>query len=213
MARPRPIALWVALLGTLLASLARPAAAWADSPYQRALERALTAHAAGDFTEARTAMEEAHALEPSARTHRGLGVVAHAEGRYVAAVGSTSDPYTIRRADLNSLQDESEVVFRPDVPTQRGSAEVQLHGDWLYHLAPHLAPMECVELERASLTSIGTSQKLLRTDFTPPPGFVMNDAFRLAVTDHSAFVVANLAPIERAPLHGALLLAIPLPTP
>jgi len=57
-----------------------------DSPYERALSQSLAAHARGDYATARTFMEEAHALEPSARTLRGLGIIAHAEGRLVEAV-------------------------------------------------------------------------------------------------------------------------------
>lgn len=57
-----------------------------DADYERALERALSAHAGGDYETARTSMEEAHAISPSARTLRGLGIIAHAQGRLIDAV-------------------------------------------------------------------------------------------------------------------------------
>ncbi|MDB4990615.1 MAG: hypothetical protein JWN04_5793 [Myxococcaceae bacterium] len=72
---------WV--LGFLMCGVTSLAAAQTD--YQSALERALSAHAAGDLAEARTFMEQAHALEPNARTLRGLGIIAHAQGRELDA--------------------------------------------------------------------------------------------------------------------------------
>lgn len=58
----------------------------AQTTYQTALERSLAAHAAGDQAVARVFMEQAHALEPSARTLRGLGVIAYAGLLYAVPV-------------------------------------------------------------------------------------------------------------------------------
>lgn len=69
-----------------LIGLEPAAAQQADDAYEAALDRSLTAHAAGDFEAAEQAMRQAHALAPSARTLRGLGVILYAEGRYLEAV-------------------------------------------------------------------------------------------------------------------------------
>lgn len=85
-------------------------AARAQTAYEVALDRALTAHAAGDDAQAWQAMQEAHALEPSARTLRGLGIIAQAQGRDVDAVvalqqalSSTARPLT---PELRAAVDE-----------------------------------------------------------------------------------------------------------
>jgi hypothetical protein len=59
-----------------------------DNPtdYDQSLSRALEAHARGDHETARVFMERAHALEPSARTERGLGIVAFAQQKHLAAI-------------------------------------------------------------------------------------------------------------------------------
>ncbi len=58
----------------------------AEQRYDRSLSRALSAHASGDHLTAETAIREAHALAPNARTLRGLGVILYAQGRYLEAV-------------------------------------------------------------------------------------------------------------------------------
>lgn len=72
--------------GFLVLLLVTGAAAQSASSYEEALDRALAAHAAGDLGEARANMERAHALQPSARTLRGLGIIAFAQERYPDAV-------------------------------------------------------------------------------------------------------------------------------
>jgi hypothetical protein len=74
----------VVWLTACLLVLERPALA--QSEYEAALDRALSAHASGQLDEARSFMERAHALEPSARTWRGLGIIAFAQERFVEAV-------------------------------------------------------------------------------------------------------------------------------
>lgn len=54
--------------------------------YEAVLAQALAFHAQGDYASARASMEQAHALEPSARTLRGLGIVAFAQGQHLAAL-------------------------------------------------------------------------------------------------------------------------------
>jgi tetratricopeptide (TPR) repeat protein len=69
----------------LLVGLARAQEA-PEQVYEQALDRALAAHASGDYQVAESAMREAHALSPNARTLRGLGVILYAQGRYAEAV-------------------------------------------------------------------------------------------------------------------------------
>jgi hypothetical protein len=54
--------------------------------YDDALSRALDAHSRGDYELARLFMERAHTLEPSARTLRGLAIVAIAQSRFLDAI-------------------------------------------------------------------------------------------------------------------------------
>jgi hypothetical protein len=58
----------------------------AEVPYDVAVARALAAHTARDFVTAHRYMDHAHRLQPSARTLRGLGIIAHSEGDHVTAV-------------------------------------------------------------------------------------------------------------------------------
>src|SRR5687767_11577462 len=58
----------------------------APSDYEVALSEALAAHARWDYVQARIFMERAHQIEPSARTLRGLGIVAFAQGRHLEAI-------------------------------------------------------------------------------------------------------------------------------
>lgn len=58
----------------------------APSEYEIVLAQSLEAHARGDYEAARVAMERAHAIEPSARTLRGLGIVAFAQGKHLSAI-------------------------------------------------------------------------------------------------------------------------------
>lgn len=58
----------------------------ASSDYETALAHALEAYAKGDFAAARIFLERAHSLEPSARTLRGLGIVAFSQARLFEAI-------------------------------------------------------------------------------------------------------------------------------
>jgi hypothetical protein len=70
------------------ASAEAPAgAAAAESPeFKRTIESALEEYRLGHFEEARTLFARAHAIEPSARTERGLGMVEFELRHYVAAL-------------------------------------------------------------------------------------------------------------------------------
>ena len=78
---------------------AEPNVELSELSYEVALSEAISAHDRGDFDRARAFMERAHELEPSARTLRGLGIVAFSEGRHreaidhlEAALASTDKP-------------------------------------------------------------------------------------------------------------------------
>jgi hypothetical protein len=86
MAFVRTVSATVCLWGYLLCAVAL--ADQTTAAYDDSLTRALSAHAAGDYETARTFMERAHALEPSARTLRGLGIIAYAQQRYAEAVAA-----------------------------------------------------------------------------------------------------------------------------
>jgi hypothetical protein len=87
----------VALLSVGTASAASPEAETeAASPeYQRALDAAVAAHRQGRWTEAYAALTQAHAIAPSARTYRALGMTAFELGNYLesyrALRGQASD--------------------------------------------------------------------------------------------------------------------------
>jgi tetratricopeptide (TPR) repeat protein len=84
--------------------VAAQASPTADS-YEQFIERARAAFRARQFEQARNLFEQAHALQPSARTLRGLGVSAFSLGRY-----------TLAKPELEAaLQDER----NPLTPEQR----------------------------------------------------------------------------------------------
>lgn len=85
----------------LLFSLSAPrvTAAQADLNYQQATAQALSAYASADYARARVLFERAHALDPSARTFRALGLTAvnlkhYDEARHdlVAALSDSRQP-------------------------------------------------------------------------------------------------------------------------
>lgn len=104
------VCVWT-LAAILPASLhAQPGPSESDRAYEAAVGQALSELKAGRFLEARALFQEAHALKPSARTLRGLGVVALELHRYAEA------DQLLRRA----LDDPR----RPLTERQRNEAEV-----------------------------------------------------------------------------------------
>jgi hypothetical protein len=87
-----------------------------EAAYDAALDRALGAHASGDYTTAEVAMREALALSTNARTLRGLGVILYAQERYVEAI----DP--LEAALVNEL--------KPLPPELRASVDELLQRIW-----------------------------------------------------------------------------------
>jgi tetratricopeptide (TPR) repeat protein len=115
--RWRSIVLVYALLPTAAWAQAEPMAEpqteapTADVRYEALIDRALAEFDARRFTEARSLFEEAHALQPTARTLRGLGLTAFEQRRYdlahrelQAAMGSTLRPLTpVQRVEIGEL--------------------------------------------------------------------------------------------------------------
>jgi hypothetical protein len=103
--------------------------------YETAVNRALSANADRDFVTAKRYMEHAHALEPSARTLRGLGIIAYGEGnaimalrRFEAALAEQTKPLpeSLRAGVAKLLIDVYALLGRYDVPVP---AEAQLTVD------------------------------------------------------------------------------------
>jgi hypothetical protein len=85
---------WLVLLAVAWLQGLAPAAALADSAssaaqasYQEQIRRALQEYELGHWNEAKAFFAEAHAMQPSARTLRGLGLTSYELRDYVAAIG------------------------------------------------------------------------------------------------------------------------------
>jgi hypothetical protein len=75
-----------------------------DGEYEAAIRNAVAESAAGNFTEARRLLERAHALRPSARTLRGLGITAFELRRYADSRGELSAALNDPRTPLTDVQ-------------------------------------------------------------------------------------------------------------
>lgn len=107
--------LWVA--GWLLASSADAQ----DDAYARAIEQAVTAYNEGDFAAARAHFAEAHALHPSARTLRGLGIADFELARWPDSVEELSAALKDTRSPLSG-------ELRTSTEEQLTHARAQLAG-------------------------------------------------------------------------------------
>jgi hypothetical protein len=105
--------------------------------YDAAVADALAAHETGDFERARRSMMVAHSLLPSARTLRGLGIIAHSRGDFVEAVLHLEAALSDRvrpldpglRASVERLLTESGAhVGRYALQIEPASAEVMVDG-------------------------------------------------------------------------------------
>jgi tetratricopeptide (TPR) repeat protein len=75
-----------------------------DAAYRAAIEEAIAAFESSDLAAARAAFERAHALSPSARTFRGIGLAAFRQGDYVAASANFRAALDDARKPLSSEQ-------------------------------------------------------------------------------------------------------------
>jgi hypothetical protein len=95
-----------------------------ESDYDALIREALAEFNASDFAEARALFERAHALSPSARTLRGLGITAFELKRYVQALNELEAALTDQRKPLTDAQRrEVEALI---VRTQRFVGKVKL---------------------------------------------------------------------------------------
>ena len=108
--------LLVVVLAVGASSLARPAQAQeADARYQTTVEEAVHEFSLNNWAEARALFRRAHALQPSARTFRGMGMAAFELKMYVealreltAALADTQRPLTEeQRAQVQKLIEQS----------------------------------------------------------------------------------------------------------
>jgi tetratricopeptide (TPR) repeat protein len=72
--------------------------------YERLIHDAVSEFATGNYAEARALFEQAHALTPSARTLRGLGMTSFELRHYVQAQGELSAALTDKRKPLTRAQ-------------------------------------------------------------------------------------------------------------
>jgi tetratricopeptide (TPR) repeat protein len=173
------------LLAVALACLSRPSSsARAEPPpqnanYEDTIRHAVEEYSLGHWTEARFFFARAHALNPNARTLRGLGLTCYESRNYVEAIGyfkqalaSTEQPLTDKmRADLTQLQQQSEqFVTRVVVTLDPSSAELEVDhvpreladGALLLDPGEHLlsASAEGHEPTQQTITAAGGEQRI-----------------------------------------------------
>lgn len=105
-----------------------------SADYETALAHALEAHARGDFAAARIFLERAHGLDPSARTLRGLGIVAFSQGRHLAAIRYLDEALTSSAKALTPELRASVVELLTHAWGQVGRFEIAIEpttGDFL----------------------------------------------------------------------------------
>ena len=116
-----------------------------DAEYRELVRRALAAFDAKNWREAQLLFSSAHSLQPSARTLRGMGMVAFEMGEYVeahqmlrAAVDDPRRPLGDElRADTETLIARTRaLIARVEVGIQPAAAELSLDGKPLARPAP-----------------------------------------------------------------------------
>lgn len=136
--------------------------------YEAVLAQALAFHAQGDYASARISMEQAHALEPSARTLRGLGIVAFAQGQHLAALrfldGALVSEVKALPAELRTSVEQLceqiwQQVARYEILLEPVNGELSIDG-----AAPDFYAPRVVVLEPGSRTIAARAEG--RADFT-----------------------------------------------
>ncbi|HKP60603.1 MAG TPA: PEGA domain-containing protein [Polyangiales bacterium] len=124
----------VALWGTPLASRAQhlqtdapPASTPDTGEYNRLIEQAVLHFKAREFDSARDMFEAAHALNPSARTLRGLGLTDFECGRYALAIGELERALNETHKPLDATQRSEVQAVIAHAHTFVGTLEVQLN--------------------------------------------------------------------------------------
>ncbi|HEY2734938.1 MAG TPA: hypothetical protein VGI70_13175, partial [Polyangiales bacterium] len=98
----------------------------APSDYPAIIERALSAFEAQRLEEARDLFERAHALQPSARTLRGLGMTAFAQNRYTIAKPELEAALIDLRKPLTQAQRDEVTEFLSWMRSNLGTLHLQL---------------------------------------------------------------------------------------
>lgn len=138
--RSFPVQVLLAVGLTCLVELTSSGSARAEPPAQNAsyedtIRHAVEEYSLGHWTEARFFFARAHALNPNARTLRGLGLTCYESRNYVEAIGyfkqalaSTEQPLTDKmRADIAQLLQQSEqFVTRVIVTLDPSSAALEV---------------------------------------------------------------------------------------
>jgi hypothetical protein len=108
-----------------------------NAEYRRAIDEAIAAFDGSDFARARAAFERAHALSPSARTYRGIGITAFRQGDFLAASSALRSaleeqrkPLTAeQRTEVTDLQTKAaERLGHVTIRVSPGTATVRLDG-------------------------------------------------------------------------------------
>lgn len=126
-----------AFVAGLLALSAEGAAQSNADAYQDAINRALEEYNLGHWTEAKVFFRQAHALKPSARTLRGLGLASYESRNYVEAleylqqaIASSVQPLTpqMRAATVDLIDLARQFVMRAEVELEPAEAELRVDG-------------------------------------------------------------------------------------
>jgi tetratricopeptide (TPR) repeat protein len=122
---------------TVCAAAARAEGTKQEPEYQDLVREATREFDAGNFVEARTLFEHAHALKPSARTLRGLGSCSYELKHYVqaatelqAALNDARNPLTVaQRAEVgDTLEKAKRFVATLVIEVEPKSASIELDG-------------------------------------------------------------------------------------
>jgi len=120
------------------ASTADDASTTDDASYDAVLDRALSAHETGALDEAWALMQQAHALEPNARTLRALGVIAFSRGQLMLAARHLTASLTDERRALSPrlrdsvqslLEDCSQRFARVELYLEPEAAALRIDGE------------------------------------------------------------------------------------
>jgi hypothetical protein len=207
-----------------LAQAPQPAESAADAqtddassePREQTLRAALAAYERSDLELARTLFEAVHAENPSARTLRGLGIVAYRQGRFADAVALLERSLASDIRPLTAEMQTSVQVLRDDASLRVGrlalvvapaSAQVQvdgqpgvqgLNGEFL--LAPGNHTLEASAPHYASTRLVVSTKEAesqrMELELVPMP----EPSAALPPVADSALVAKTFGPAQKAPL-------------
>lgn len=195
-----PVA-WLYLIGMLFCMPVRAQAA--PESYDSTIAEAVDEFNAGHFAEAYALFQQAHALEPSARTLRGLGLCAYELGHYVRAATllerALSDPNKPLQTDQRGVVEEAlrkvrRFIAQVNFETQPPDARLELDG---------------VELMRRQVAIDAGDHVLV----VSAPGFHAVSSRLLVVGGTSVTVTRVLSPMDVAAAPGPRQPATPAIAP